>query len=188
MTGQQIGELFAVLAWVGTVIGVATVVALVVPGLRLRLLEAVGAQVLPVGWLVAAVATAGSLTLSEVAHFNPCRLCIYQRIAMYPLVVVLGVGALARTANARAVARLVAAVLALGGLTVNLWHVAVEIRPTLEGDSCDPLNPCSLLWVDHALGIWTIPRMATVAFVLVLLALVVDLLADRPATQEPRPA
>jgi disulfide bond formation protein DsbB len=44
-------------------------------------------------WLVAATATAGSLSFSEVAGFPPCDLCWYQRIAMYPLVVVLGVAA-----------------------------------------------------------------------------------------------
>ena len=63
---------------------------------------------------------------------------------------------------------------------MNLWHVAVEIRPTLEGTGCDPANPCSLRWVEQ-LGFWTIPRMATVAFSLVIVGLVVDALADRAA-------
>src|SRR4051812_27765690 len=41
-------------------------------------------------WLVFAVAflgTAGSLFLSEVAHYPPCELCWYQRICLYPLTV-----------------------------------------------------------------------------------------------------
>ena len=37
-------------------------------------------------FLVAATATAGSLYFSEVAHFLPCRLCWFQRVAMYPAV------------------------------------------------------------------------------------------------------
>src|SRR6266536_2440469 len=44
-------------------------------------------------WIVALVATAGSLYLSEIAHFTPCTLCWYQRIGMYPLAVVLGIAA-----------------------------------------------------------------------------------------------
>jgi disulfide bond formation protein DsbB len=124
--------------------------------------------------LVATVATLGSLYLSEVAHLPPCRLCWYQRIAMYPLVVVLGIGWLRRDAGAR----LPGLVLAGLGLAVNLWHVAVEIRPSLEGSGCDPANPCSIRWVEQ-LGFWTIPRMATVAFSLVILGLVVDALAAR---------
>ncbi len=38
------------------------------------------------------VATLGSLFFSEVMKFPPCTLCWYQRIAMYPLVVILIVG------------------------------------------------------------------------------------------------
>ena len=45
-------------------------------------------------WLVALGATLGSLYFSEVADFTPCRLCWFQRIAMYPLSVILLVGAL----------------------------------------------------------------------------------------------
>ena len=41
---------------------------------------------LSMAFLVALLATLGSLYFSEVAHFEPCRLCWYQRIAMYPLV------------------------------------------------------------------------------------------------------
>jgi disulfide bond formation protein DsbB len=45
---------------------------------------------------VATVATLGSLYYSEVADFPPCRLCWYQRIAMYPLVPILGIAAARR--------------------------------------------------------------------------------------------
>jgi disulfide bond formation protein DsbB len=43
-------------------------------------------------WIQAIVATAGSLYFSEILHLVPCTLCWYQRICMYPLVVILGVG------------------------------------------------------------------------------------------------
>src|SRR5689334_24712489 len=36
-------------------------------------------------FVVAAIATGGSLFLSEIAGFIPCELCWYQRICMYPL-------------------------------------------------------------------------------------------------------
>lgn len=51
---------------------------------------------LGLAWLVAAVATSGSLWFSEVAGFQPCRLCWIQRACMYPLTLVLPVVALAR--------------------------------------------------------------------------------------------
>lgn len=45
-----------------------------------------------VAWIQALVATAASLAMSEILHLTPCTLCWYQRIAMYPLVLVIGVG------------------------------------------------------------------------------------------------
>jgi len=169
MTPDQVTTIFAVLATVGAVLGGAGALAALLPGVGPRVREAVAGQGLPLAWLVATVATLGSLYLSEGADFTPCRLCWYQRIAMYPLVIVLGLGWARRDAGAR----LTAAVLAGLGLAVNLWHLAVELWPSIEGDGCDPDARCSVRWVE-VWGFWTIPRMATVAFALVLLALVLD--------------
>jgi len=43
-------------------------------------------------WIIATIATLGSLFFSEVMGLKPCLLCWYQRIFMYPLVVILIVG------------------------------------------------------------------------------------------------
>jgi disulfide bond formation protein DsbB len=43
-------------------------------------------------WLVASVSTLGALFLSEVMGIQPCVLCWYQRIAMFPLVLILAAG------------------------------------------------------------------------------------------------
>jgi disulfide bond formation protein DsbB len=125
---------------------------------------------------VAVVAMAGSLWFSEGAHFPPCELCWYQRIAMYPLAVVLPVAAWRGDRAVRPYAILLASI----GLAVSAWHNLIETFPSLDTGGCDPTNPCTLRWVE-GLGFWTIPRMAAVAFVLVLTAL----LLDRPATEAP---
>ncbi|NDE79574.1 MAG: disulfide bond formation protein B, partial [Actinobacteria bacterium] len=52
-------------------------------------------------WLVAAVATAGSLYFSEIADYVPCRLCWFQRVCMYPLAGILLVAAIRRDRNVR---------------------------------------------------------------------------------------
>ena len=44
-------------------------------------------------WLMSCIGTIGSLIASEIYGFNPCSLCWYQRIALFPLVWVLGVAA-----------------------------------------------------------------------------------------------
>lgn len=121
------------------------------------------------GAAVAAVAMAGSLWFSEVAHFPPCELCWYQRIAMYPLAVVLTIAAVRGDRSIRPYAFVLAGL----GAAVSIWHNIIETFPTLDGGSCDPTNPCTLRWVE-GLGFWTIPRMALAAFALVIVALALD--------------
>ena len=43
-------------------------------------------------WLIATVSTLGSLFFSNVMEFAPCVLCWYQRICLFPLVIVLARG------------------------------------------------------------------------------------------------
>ena len=118
---------------------------------------------------VAAVCTAGSLYLSEVAHFSPCRLCWVQRGFMYPLVPVLAVLAWRRVAALRTVAL----VAALAGAAVATYHVLLERFPSLETDVCDPANPCTLIWVER-LGYVTIPVMALTGFLTIAALLALD--------------
>jgi disulfide bond formation protein DsbB len=51
-------------------------------------------NVLLISWAQALIATMGSLYLSEILHYQPCKLCWYQRICMYPLVLIILVGIL----------------------------------------------------------------------------------------------
>src|SRR5688572_24240976 len=47
-----------------------------------------------VAWAQTIIATSGSLVFSEVMGYVPCALCWYQRILMYPLVIIIAVGIL----------------------------------------------------------------------------------------------
>jgi len=125
--------------------------------------RAVRPNALGLAWVVALLATAGSLYFSEVAHFEPCLLCWYQRIAMYPLVVILGVGALRRERAAAVYAGVLAAI----GLVVAAYHVALEWFPALSTGACDPSNPCTLIWF-RVFGFISLPTLALVAFGLIL--------------------
>ena len=117
-------------------------------------------------WLVALVATLGSLFYSEVIGFPPCRLCWFQRIAMYPMAVVLLVGAIRREFQVK----YYALPLALIGFAISVYHVFVQWFPTLEGTSCDPNNPCSNKFVE-IFGFVTIPFMAGAGFILIAVLL-----------------
>jgi disulfide bond formation protein DsbB len=130
---------------------------------------------LPLAALVASVATAGSLYLSEGAHLVPCVMCWYQRIAMYSLAAVLVVAAIRRDWAVRPYAL----TLALIGPVLSLYHYFIERFPSLEvGDGgCDPTNPCTitLIWKFHYISI---PFMALSAFALVATVLLVAWPAD----------
>lgn len=120
---------------------------------------------------VATVATLGSLYMSEVAHYRPCRLCWIQRGFMYPLVVVL---ALAVWRKAPGVRRFVVP-WAIVGLGVSTYHYLLEWFPeTLETNVCDIKVPCSAF----PFRLWdfvTLPFMAGSGFLFIISVLLLPL-------------
>ena len=116
--------------------------------------------------LVAVGATSGSLYFSEVAGFNPCEMCWVQRIFMYPLALILPLAAVRRDRQVIPYALVIAVV----GLGVSIYHTQLQLLPN-QSTSCDLLNPCSSKWIE-ALGFATIPMMAGMSFVLILVTLI----------------
>jgi disulfide bond formation protein DsbB len=114
---------------------------------------------LALGTLVAAVATAGSLYFSEVLGLIPCELCWYQRVFLYPLVLVLGIA----TIENRPEVHRTALALAVPGAGVAAYHSAIQ---RLGGGSCSIGSGCTSIQFE-LLGL-SIPNMALIAFVLVI--------------------
>jgi disulfide bond formation protein DsbB len=113
---------------------------------------------------VAVTATAGSLIYSGYFHFEPCRLCWYQRIAMYPLTLLLLVGVLRRDRNVRFYV-LPPAVL---GFCVGAYHYLIQSVPALSGDTaCSITAPCNAKYVNE-FGFVSIPFMAACGFLAVI--------------------
>jgi hypothetical protein len=123
--------------------------------------------------LVALAATAGSLIYSEWFGFEPCRLCWYQRIAMYPLVPVLAVGAIRRDPAIR----FYGLPLSLVGAGIAIWHYLLQTFPELDTGACSVGVPCTAKYVNE-FGFVSIPLMALSAFALIS----VLLLSFRPGT------
>jgi disulfide bond formation protein DsbB len=141
--------------------------AIVLPEARNALrevLEGIGPSALWLAFAVALVATSGSLFLSEYSNFIPCRLCWFQRIAMYPLVIVLGGAALRR--DVRGAFFYGFPLAAIGG-AVAIWHLYVEANPESESASCRIGAPCSTKWID-VFGYFTIPMLALTAFAAII--------------------
>jgi hypothetical protein len=172
MDASQVADTFGVMATMAVLAIVAGAVAAAAsPAARATLRGLIDEYGRVSAWLVAAIATAGSLWFSEAANFPPCLLCWYQRIAVYPLVIVLGVRAL-RPAGSRDL-RLASLLLVAAGLVVNVWHNAIETFPGLDSGACDAAVPCTIRWVE-GLGFFTIPRLATVVLVLIGVLLLAD--------------
>ncbi|MFH5182001.1 disulfide oxidoreductase [Paenibacillus sp. TAB 01] len=114
-------------------------------------------------WVVSLVAVGGSLYFSEVLRFEPCKLCWFQRIFMYPQVILLG---MACYKNDR---RLIGYVLPLSiiGGCISLYHYAEQKVPGLAKLlPCTIGVPCDQDYIDW-LGFITIPLLALTAFVLI---------------------
>jgi disulfide bond formation protein DsbB len=131
--------------------------------------------------LVATVATMGSLYFSEVAGYVPCQLCWYQRIAMYPLAVILLIAALRRDRNAVWYVLPIAAV----GAGIAAWHRLVELRPQLESTSCSAVGPsCAATWFER-FGFVTLAFMAFSGFIsIMILSLISSIWAPRSHSED----
>jgi disulfide bond formation protein DsbB len=128
-----------------------------------RFRDALAPNALWFAWIVATVATLGSLYLSEVAHFIPCTLCWYQRIGMYPLPVILGIAAFRRDLGVR---RYVVPMAAIAGF-ISLYHYQLERFPGQGESFCTVQAPCTIVWIWRFHFI-SIPFMALSAFALIV--------------------
>lgn len=186
MNVQTMTTFFALLT-VGANLFVVGVVALWLAGraspaardLGRRIREGYGDAALPVAWIVALVATAGSLYYSEVAHLPPCTLCWYQRIGMYPFAVILGVAALKRDAGIK---RYVLPIV-LPAAAISVYHYQLEWFPNQTSLVCSLSVPCSQRWFLKFQYI-SLPFMALSAFALIA----VLVLAAQPWRGEDEPA
>ena len=109
------------------------------------------------------LATMGSLYFSEVAHFDPCKLCWYQRIAMYPLVVLLGIAAVRRDAGIGIYAKALAGI----GALISTYHLALEWIPSLDTGACGTGPSCTVIWF-REFGFISLPLLALTAFLLII--------------------
>ena len=158
----------SLLALGAAALAVAVVIGWLVRGRNATLdglLVAVSDAALWIAFLVAGIAMAGSLYFSEVADFVPCRLCWFQRIAMYPLAVILLVAAIRRDRSVQWYAVPIAAT----GACVSIYHYLIEWQPDLEvGNACSATGvSCSAIWF-REFGFVTLAFMALCGFVAVI--------------------
>jgi len=118
-------------------------------------------------WIVATIATLGSLFLSDVMMCQPCVLCWYQRIAMYPLIAIFLVGMLPFD---KSVLRYATPFVLIGWL-LSVYHNLLQYNVIPESASpCVKGVPCSTKYID-VFGIFTIPMLSFIAFSIIAVLL-----------------
>ena len=161
---ETLSAVLAIVAGVGAAaIVVARLLAPVVPAAA-----AAGRAVVslrgPLTLAVAAVATAGSLYFSESAGYVPCRLCWFQRVAMYPIAVIALVALIRRDRGAR----WYVLPLAVIGAAISSYHVLIEWGWVNDSESCLLFGPsCADVWFE-AFGFVTLALMAWAGFVSII--------------------
>ncbi|NNC81792.1 MAG: disulfide bond formation protein B [Acidimicrobiales bacterium] len=115
------------------------------------------------GTAVAVLATATSLYLSEVAGLTPCRLCWFQRMAMYPLALIIPLAG--SFGSRKDVARAGLAVAGVG-IVVSLYHVQLQAFPE-QSSFCEVSNPCTSSPM-KAFDLLSIPQLTAVSFAIIL--------------------
>lgn len=119
-------------------------------------------------WLQAAVATVGSLYISEVMKYPPCSLCWYQRAMMYPLAVLLLVGIIKKDKRVYDYALPVALI----GLALAIMHNLLYYN-LLPGSLVACLGGISCT-IDYLglFGFVTVPLLSLIGFTVITGALI----------------
>ena len=161
----------SVLTVIGLIIAAALIVSLLIEALQKRPTASVSwcaRHAVPLMLVVAATATLGSLFFSDIAGWNPCKLCWYQRIFMYPQVILLLIALWKKDRN------IAVYVLALSviGMLVAAHHYSEQVALAMQ-PVADSLVPCDASGVSCAkteirftFGFITLPMMAFTAFLL----------------------
>lgn len=154
------------------VVAVALIAALFLPkkDWAKKIISFVNRYALETSFILVTVATFGSLYLSEIALFNPCKYCWFQRIFMYPLVVLTLMALIKKDLR-----RIYDYILGLSiiGTLIAAYHYFLQFGPL-------PPKPCSVvgyysescsekLFVQF--GYVTIPMMALSVFLVVTLSM-----------------
>jgi disulfide bond formation protein DsbB len=176
MSVETISTLFAVGAIAIAVLVLATIALRVAAawseaarGWWEALVASAGPVALWLGAAMAVIATVGSLYYSLGAGFEPCELCWYQRIAMYPLALILVVAAARRDAN---VGRYVLPISSVG-LALSAYHYLIQQFPDLSAGTCSASVPCTAAYV-WEFDFVSIPFMAMVSFAAIITAQLID--------------
>lgn len=115
-----------------------------------------------IAWIQAVIAMSASLYFSEIVGWEPCELCWYQRILMYPLVLILG---LALWRNEKQIAYYVLPMSIIGGL-IAAYHYLLQWG-IFQESSCSATAVSCAYVPEMWFGFVTLPLLSLLAFTLI---------------------
>ena len=155
---NEVFELFFAMLSLGTL--VFSVIVLIARLIKANsFLTEVKKIALPLAAMITTTAMLGSLYFSEIVNYKPCRLCWYQRSAMYPLAILL----VAVNFKKFKFMKIAAVSLASIGGAVSVYHWFLERFTDLDAGVCDAKLPCEFIWFEN-FGFVTLSFMAFTAF------------------------
>ena len=118
---------------------------------------------LQIAWIVAVLATFGSLFLQFFEGLQPCEFCWFQRICMYPLSLLLGIAAFRGDVQ---VAKRYFIGLSVVGLGLAIYHYQLELFPN-QPLVCSASGPACNIAVIDVFGFISVPFLSMAAFALI---------------------
>ncbi|MGF9831525.1 disulfide oxidoreductase [Bacillus anthracis] len=119
-----------------------------------------------IAWTIATSAMLISLIFSEWMKLPPCDLCWYQRMAMYPLVLILGIGMYRKDSNVSIYAFPFACI----GLIISVYQITIQAFPTSEMKICSVSVSCTEDYL-NLFGFISIPMLSFVGFLAIIMLL-----------------
>lgn len=118
-----------------------------------------------IAWAASIIAMFGSLFFSEIRQYEPCELCWYQRILMYPFTIILGIATVRKDYRISLYTMVLSAI---GGL-ISLYHYSLQKVSFLaeSAPACGRV-PCSGQYINW-FGFITIPFLALIAFIIIFI-------------------
>lgn len=157
----QVNYILAILALLGQILIIFLLVFLVFfRKSQFKLTKIISSSFIPLAFVVALVATGGSLYYSEIAKFTPCELCWFQRIFIYPQVILLGIAWLKKEQHILDYSL----VMIFVGTIISLYHNYIYYTAQPNG-FCSIVVPCTQQYI-VGLDYITIPLLALTSLVL----------------------
>lgn len=119
--------------------------------------------------IIALIAMLGSLYFSEVLHYEPCRLCWFQRITMYPITAITLVGIIKQDEYLPNYVL----PLSLIGICISIFHILIQNGIIVQSSGCTTVL-CSIKYINW-FGFISIPVLAGTAFLLINILMLTNL-------------